>query len=155
VWTDSQGEAIAQASRASFATLTSEDYPTSVGGQPNGIGPSSTSSTPSRRQSDARDVPGTSPMTRSQSRDQRMPMPFMDEGTRSLLSLHQSAFFRAFAVAPFTAGSAHVDGYPCISFLAGQEFEVIFEKDERWLARMPGTNELGWIPKSHCIEILM
>ena len=32
---------------------------------------------------------------------------------------------------------------------------MVFEKDERWLARIPGTDEIGWIPKSHCIEILM
>lgn len=32
---------------------------------------------------------------------------------------------------------------------------MIVEKEDRWLARIPGSAEVGWIPKSHCIEILM
>jgi len=31
----------------------------------------------------------------------------------------------------------------------------VFEKDDRWLARVLGTDEVGWIPKSHCIQILV
>lgn len=66
----------------------------------------------------------------------------------------------------FSGNLERVDGFPYLSFPTGQvhasasladkkEFEVVAEKGSKWLARIPGTDEIGWIPKSHCIEILM
>jgi hypothetical protein len=102
------------------------------------------------------------------------PMPFVpprkrfgsaDSNMMSPISTH-SCLFRAFSIATFDGKMERADGFPYLSFSPGQvfpllryadqqEFEVTVEKGDRWLARVHGTDEIGWIPKSHCIQILM